>query len=72
MLNENVKKHYTLKENIAEYSISEAKQKKSTPNCDTEIKKHWKKLLFFQNFGFKVFPNIFGAEHSAVELLWDP
>lgn len=36
-----------LKKNIAEYSISEAKQKKFTPNCDTEIKKRWKELLSF-------------------------
>lgn len=42
VLNENMKKHYMLKKNIAEYSISEAKQKKFTPNCDTEIKKRWK------------------------------
>lgn len=64
MLNESMKKHYMLNENIAEYSISEVKQNKSkkfTPNCNIEIKKHWKELLAFQSFGFKVFPNIFGG-----------
>lgn len=61
-----------LNENIAEYSISEAKQnqsKKFTPKCDIEIKKHWKELLSFQSFGFKVFPNLFGTEHLAPKLL---
>lgn len=71
-LNENMNKHYMLKENIAEYSISEAKQnrsKKFTPTSDNEIKKHWKELLPFQSFCLKVIPNLFGAEHSALKLL---
>jgi len=72
MLNQIMEKHYMLNENIAGYSISDAKKNKSkkfTPNCNIEIKKCWKELLPFQSFGFKVFPNLFGAEHSVLRLL---